>query len=73
MTNWSEAFDGFKAFLLRPPGARVQVLWLGRASPMVHSSEFGAAEFEHAVRRFAAWFQIEERNWLRERQERWGP
>ena len=73
LTNSSEAFDGFKAFLLRPPGACVQVLWLREGSPMVHSSEFGAAEFENVVRRFAAWVQLEERSWQEERQERWGP
>jgi len=71
LVNWSEAFDGWKAFLLRPPGKSVQVLWRASGAPAVNVAEFPAQDFAWVVARFASWVENEERAWTEERRSRW--
>jgi hypothetical protein len=59
LTNWGEQFDGYKSFLLCPPGDSARILsrrlppQMGRG---VSVSRFG---FESAAAGFARWFEAE--------------
>jgi len=63
----SEAFDGWKPFLLRPPGELVQLLWLEAASPEVHEACIRISTFTRVIAEFARWFAAEDAEWQRRR------
>lgn len=58
-TNWGEPFDGYKAFLICPPGEPIKAL--SRAFPEV--AGFGVSVsrqgFETAIQGFTQWFENE--------------
>lgn len=68
LMNSSEAFDGWKAFLVKPPGTAVHVLWtLGDEQNAIRRSVFDAHAFKSAVSAFADWTHTSEWRALRVR------
>jgi hypothetical protein len=60
LINWSEAFDGWKVFLLQPSKERLMALVLTRDAEHVEVYEFSTGAFRSAVRAFARWLDDQE-------------
>jgi hypothetical protein len=61
LANWGEQFDGYKSFLLGPPGRPLRVL--SRAFPKSFGPgvDVSRAGFVRAARGFTEWFEAQER------------
>lgn len=57
----SEAFDGWKAFLIRPTSETLRVLVAEDPQECVESSVFPVAAYQDAVGAFASWLAAQER------------
>ena len=64
LIHFSEAFDGWKAFLVFPPDADLMALVFRHGSPDVLSFQFSAESFREAVHDFGCWVEQEERRLL---------
>lgn len=61
MTNSSEAFDRWKAFLVKPPGNVLHVLWTSEGDVnAIRRSVFDARAYKSAVSAFANWTDTSE-------------
>ena len=58
LTNWGEQFDGYKSFLICPPGDVARVLFR-RLSDGARSVQVSKRGFVAAAEGFAQWFDIE--------------
>jgi hypothetical protein len=61
LLNSSEAFDGWKAFLLRPTSHSLQALVSREPFHVVVATIFPVAIFTDAVTAFASWLSVQER------------
>ncbi len=59
LTNWGEQFDGFKSFLLCPPGASARILSQRLPSHMGRGVSVSRQSLTSAAAGFAAWFESE--------------
>ena len=59
LTNWGEQFDGYKSFLLCPPGEPVRVLSRRLPSHMGRGVSVSRQGVASAAAGFAAWFESE--------------
>jgi len=59
LTNWGEQFDGYKSFLLCPPGNAVRILSRRLPEHMGHGVSVSRFGFESAATGFARWFETE--------------
>ncbi len=57
LTNWSEVFDGWKAFLVCPPGPTAICVVSGDDAMRVDTLRFPSASFAHAVLAFDKWLR----------------
>lgn len=60
LTNWGEPFDGWKAFILHPPGGPIRVLHRGPSGRRCRA-EVSPAGFRDAVGGFTHWFEGQSR------------
>jgi hypothetical protein len=60
LTNWGEQFDGYKAFILRPPGGPVRILSRRLPEGMGRGVEVSRDGFVAACEGFARWFEEQE-------------
>ena len=61
LTNWGEQFDGYKSFLLCPPGHSARVLSRRLPVHMGRSVSVSRQMVVDASARFARWFEVESR------------
>ena len=61
LTNWGEQFDGFKAFILCPPGGPVRILSRRLPEHMGRGVLVSPAGFRVAAGGFTHWFREESR------------
>jgi hypothetical protein len=61
LSNWGEQFDGFKSFLLRPPGDSVRILSRRLPKRMGLAVDVSRDTFVGAVTRFCDWMDEQER------------
>ena len=61
LTNWGEQFDGFKAFLVRPPGGPLRVLSRSLPARLGTGVEVEPNAFRAAVSGFAEWFDTKKK------------
>ena len=66
LLNTSEAFDGWKSFLVHPPGSKLMALVLTHGSPGVEVFRFPVEQFRRAVSEFGQWIEIEEQKLMPE-------
>jgi hypothetical protein len=59
LTNWEENFDGYKSFLLCPPGDSARVLSRRLPEPMGRGVAVSQRGFVGAASEFARWFEGE--------------
>lgn len=64
LTNLSEAFDGLKAFIIRPPGWQLVVLV--ERDELIRSFQIPIADFQLASRSFANWLELQDRQLFRD-------
>jgi hypothetical protein len=57
----SEAFDGWKAFLIQPTSETLRVLFAQEPQRAVETNDFTVAVFRDAVAAFASWLAAQER------------
>jgi hypothetical protein len=60
LTNWGEQFDGYKSFLLCPPGGPVRVLSRRLPAHMGRSVEVSLGAVLAATQGFVRWFEEQE-------------
>jgi hypothetical protein len=60
LTHWGEQFDGYKAFVMHPPGGDVRILWRGESVP-ARCVEVSRAGVVAACNGFTRWFEAQER------------
>lgn len=60
LTNWDEPFDGYKAFILCPPGGPVRVLSRNLPPEMGQSLEVSRTALVEVSKAFAHWFEEQE-------------
>lgn len=60
LTNWGEQFDGFKAFILCPPGGPVRILSARFPEHMGRGVQVSPNGVMTAAEAFARWFEREE-------------
>jgi hypothetical protein len=60
LTNWGEQFDGYKAFIVRPPRSPVRILSRRLPDCMGRSVEVSPDGFVAASEGFARWFESQE-------------
>ena len=60
LTNVSEAFDGWKVFLTRPPGDELLAIVLPESSDIILSFHFPVYAFRQAVWNFSDWVREQE-------------
>jgi hypothetical protein len=61
LTNWGEQFDGYKSFLLCPPGKPLRVLCRRLPERIGLGLDVSRAGFTAASRAFVRWFEEQER------------
>lgn len=61
LTNWGEQFDGYKSFILRPPGDSVRVLSRHLPASMGRAVDVSRDTFVAAVEAFCQWFDERQR------------
>lgn len=66
LLNSSEAFDGWKSFLVHPPGSELMALVMTHGSPEVDVFRFSAEAFRSAVNAFGQWIRMEEQRLIPE-------
>lgn len=66
LLNSSEAFDGWKAFLVRPTTTHLIALVAPHPQHEVYSHPFPVADFEAAVDAFSVWLRAEEQRLIPE-------
>ncbi len=59
LTNWGEQFDGYKSFLLCPPGDSVRVLSRRLPASMGRGVSVSQRSFVEAASCFVGWFESE--------------
>ena len=64
LTNVSEAFDGIKAFITRPPGWQLVVLI--ERDELIRCFSVPVADFQLASRSFADWLELQDRQLVRD-------
>ena len=57
LTNWGEQFDGYKAFIMRPPGGPVRILSRRLPDGMGRAVEVSRDGFVAACEGFVRWFE----------------
>jgi hypothetical protein len=60
LTNWGEQFDGYKSFIMRPPGGPVRILSRSFPEGTGLSVEVSRDGFVTAADGFARWFEEQE-------------
>jgi hypothetical protein len=61
LTNWGEQFDGYKSFVLGPPGRPLRVLSRAFPESIGLGVDVSRAGFVRAARGFTEWFEAQER------------
>jgi hypothetical protein len=59
LTNWGEQFDGYKSFILCPPGEYARILSRSVTPPSVSGFSITRTGFKLATAGFAKWFELE--------------
>ncbi|MFM7646842.1 MAG: hypothetical protein ACKO50_01990 [Cyanobium sp.] len=65
LANWGEQFDGYKSFLVRPPGDSVRILSRKFPASMGRAVDVSRDMFVEAVTAFCAWFDEIQREQIR--------
>lgn len=61
LTNWGEQFDGYKSFIVRPPGESVRILSRALPTSMGRAVDISRDTFVAAVESFCTWLDEVER------------